>query len=80
MELNADSGIKDFFLIVKRPNGMVEYSGSLPLEQVLKAKMVHEGTTDVLRWRPTSDLPKLPASLARVMKKPDMLIVEACRR
>ena len=52
MELNADSGIKDFFLIVERPKGMVEYSGSLPLEQVvemLKAKMVHEGTTDVSR-------------------------------
>ena len=43
MELNADSGIKD---------GMVEYSGSLPLEQgveMLKAKMVHEGTTNVSR-------------------------------
>ena len=40
---------------------------------MLKAKMVHEGTTDVSRWRPTSDLPKLPASLERVMKKPDML-------
>ena len=52
MELNADSGIKDFFLIVERPNGMVEYSGSLPLEQVvemLKVKMVHEGTTNVSR-------------------------------
>ena len=35
--------------------------------------MVHEGTTDISRWRPTSDLPKLPASLERVMKKPDML-------
>ena len=40
---------------------------------MLTAKMVHEGTTPVLRWRPTSDLPKLPASLARVMKKPDIL-------
>ena len=76
MELNADSGIKDFFLIVERPNGMVEYSGSLPLEQVvemLKAKKVHEGTTDVSRWRLTSDLPKLPVFLERVMKKPDTL-------
>ena len=75
MELNADSGIKDFFL-VEHSNGMVLYYCSLPLEQVvemLKAKMVHEGTTAVLRWRPTSDLPKLPASLERVMKKPDML-------
>ena len=36
MELNADSGIKDFFLIVERPNGMVEYSGSLPPEQVVE--------------------------------------------
>ena len=35
--------------------------------------MVHEGTTDISRWRPTSDLPKLPVSLERVMKKPDML-------
>ena len=66
MELNADSGIKDFFLIVKRPNGMVEYSGSLPLEQVLKAKMVHEGTTDVSRWRLTSDIPKLPVFLGMI--------------
>ena len=40
---------------------------------MLKAKMVYDGTTDVSRWRPTSDLPKLPASLARVMKKPDIL-------
>ena len=40
---------------------------------MLKAKMVYDGTTDVSRWRPTSDLPKLPASLERVMKKPDML-------
>ena len=40
---------------------------------MLKAKMVYDGTTDVSRWRPTSDLPKLPASLERVMKKHDML-------
>ena len=51
MELNGDSGIKDFFL-VEHLNCMVKYSGSLPLEQVvemLKAKKVHEGTNDVSR-------------------------------
>ena len=79
MELNADSGIKDFFL-VEHPIAMA-WSNTIAAcpssrwwdAQLLKAKMVHEGTTDVSRWRPTSDLPKLPASLERVMKKPDML-------
>ena len=75
MELNANLGLKDFYL-VEHANGMVEYSGSLSLERVqeiLKNKIVQEGTMDTSRWLPASDPPKLPASIEIVMKKPDML-------
>ena len=64
-----------------RPSGAPQWHGLILLQpapragggDMLKAKMVYDGTTDVSRWRPTSDLPKLPASLERVMKKHDML-------
>ena len=75
MELNADLGLKDFYL-VEHANDMVKYSGSLSLERVqeiLKNKIVQEGTMDTSRWLPASDPPKLPASIEIVMKKPDML-------
>ena len=75
MERNKQLWIKDFYL-VPLASGEVEFCGSLPLEKVaelIKEKVVQEGTYDTSRWIPTSPLPSLPAPMDQVLKKPDLV-------
>ena len=75
MERNKQLGNKDFYL-VQLPTGEVEFCGSLPLEKVaelIKEKVVQEGTYDTSRWIPTSPLPSLPAPMDQVLKKPGLV-------
>ena len=43
------------------------------MAELIKEKVVQEGTYDTSRWIPTAPLPNLPAPMDQVMKKPDLV-------